>query len=624
MAETFPQQWGKYILLQRIAVGGMAEIFRAKTTGAEGFSRDVAIKRILSHFSEDETFVRMFVDEANIASKLHHANLVQIFDFDIHEGRYYIAMEFIEGRDLHRIREVGEARKKPLTPFQVAHIGVNVCAGLQYAHEKSHKGKPLNIVHRDISPHNIMVSFTGEVKVMDFGIAKAAQRFTKTQVGMVKGKCAYMSPEQARGKDLDGRSDLFALATVLWEVLTNRRLFAGSSDFESLSNVLNLAITPPSEINPAVPPELDAILLKALDRDRDKRYVNAQAFEHALNKFIYTHVDNPDSVAVGPYMKDLFADEIRVFLEQQSAEKTAIFEGPASQLAEAKEKLRVQDAAAAADSASLPLAPSADLGAPPPVLSAPRPAPPVPAAPAERTAESDITPAAVSREAATLPVGELQKEVNRIVSGGVSGAAAAAAPASLAPESDLDWNDEEVRETMAMPSLAERVAAETAPPDDIGAGAETVALEAVPRPAAAGSPAPSADDLLSTDRMSRPGPFDHEAKTMAVEALDASRTPPRPGKAIAATTGQKPAAKSDSRTGPSLPADDVDVPPRRGWPWWVLLLVVLLAAGVGVGSVLVVRHFTQSTGDSGSVVPQIAPMTPSAPASSAGDTAEAR
>lgn len=310
MAAKFPQKFGNYILLRKIAMGGMAEIFRGKSVGAEGFEKDLVIKRILPHYTEDEEFVKMFIDEASIAAKLQHSNIVQIFDFNVVDGSYFIAMEYVEGKDLKNLIDATQKEDKPLTPAQCVWIIMELSKGLHHAHIKSYKGKPLNIVHRDISPQNAMISFNGEIKLMDFGIAKAASRSTKTVAGTVKGKCAYMSPEQARGKPLDGRSDLFSLAVVLWEMLTHKRLFLGNSDFVTLSNVLKQDAPAPSSMNPDVPEALDAIVLRALAKDRDERQANVEQFARDLTKWFYATVDDLDSVAIGPTMKDLFKDDI--------------------------------------------------------------------------------------------------------------------------------------------------------------------------------------------------------------------------------------------------------------------------------------------------------------------------
>jgi serine/threonine protein kinase len=308
--QQLPRQFGKYMLVRKIAMGGMAEIFKAKTGGAEGFEKDVVIKRILPHFTEDADFVKMFIDEASITSKLQHANIVQIFDFDVSEGSYYIAMELIEGVDLKKVIDVGIKDGKPLSPAQCVNVLMETGKGLHYAHVKEHKGQPLNIVHRDISPHNVMVSYNGEVKLMDFGIAKAAQRSTKTMAGTVKGKVAYMSPEQARGKPLDGRSDLFALGIMLWEMLTGKRLFLGDSDFETLTNVLKTEAPAPSTLNPKVDSQLDAIVLKSLAKDRDQRHASVEEFVRDLTRWYYSNVQDLEAESLKAYLHDLFAVDI--------------------------------------------------------------------------------------------------------------------------------------------------------------------------------------------------------------------------------------------------------------------------------------------------------------------------
>ena len=323
MATTqLPQPYGKYILLNKIALGGMAEIFRAKTLGAEGFEKQVVIKRILPHFTEDEAFVTMFIDEAKVSSGLNHPNIVQIYDFDLQEETYYISMEYIEGKDLKRVMDKGVKDGDPLSVAQVVFVTMATCRGLHYAHTKKKNGQPLNIIHRDVSPHNVMVSYDGDVKVMDFGIAKAAARSTKTRAGTVKGKCAYMSPEQARGKHLDSRSDMFAVGVMAWEMLTHRRLFAGDSDFETLSNVLKAEVPPPSSINDKVPPELDAILLKCLAKDREDRQADCKALMRELEQWFYASVTDHEAAELGWYMQQMFIDDIKALREMQQADNT--------------------------------------------------------------------------------------------------------------------------------------------------------------------------------------------------------------------------------------------------------------------------------------------------------------
>ena len=322
--KDYPAPFGRYYLTQKIAMGGMAEIFRAKSIGAEGFEKTVVIKRILPHFSEDESFVTMFQDEARVAAHLNHPNVVQIFDFDEVDGLYYIAMEYVEGQDLKRALDIGAKLGNPMNIAQSVYCMIEAGQGLDYAHKREVDGKPLNIIHRDISPHNIMVSYNGEVKIMDFGIAKAASRSTKTRVGTVKGKCAYMSPEQARGKPLDGRSDLFALGVCLWEMLSGKRLFVGESDFETLNNVLRADVPSLTEMNPEVPVELDAIVQKALARDVDERHADVMEFFTELRRWFYQAVPDPGAVNIRDYMHDLFEEQINKLKADVAAEAEAL------------------------------------------------------------------------------------------------------------------------------------------------------------------------------------------------------------------------------------------------------------------------------------------------------------
>ena len=330
MSKSQPQRYGKYLLIRRIAVGGMAEIFKAKVAGAQGFERDLVIKRILPHFNEDEDFVRMFVDEARITAKLQHPNIVQVFDFDVVDGTYYIAMEYIEGKDLKEVLERAALERDPLSVFQCIWIAIEIAKGLHYAHTKEEKGKPLNIVHRDVTPSNVMISYRGDVKLMDFGIAKAAQRSTKTQAGAVKGKVAYMSPEQARGRPLDGRSDVFALGVMLWEALTERRLFVAESDFDTLTNVLKMEAPPPSSINPEVPKDLDPIIAMCLAKDTDARYASAEILARELTRWFYSHVADLDKEKLKPIMCRLFKEELDTLEELTEVQRADLLGLPAS------------------------------------------------------------------------------------------------------------------------------------------------------------------------------------------------------------------------------------------------------------------------------------------------------
>ncbi len=283
MAGPLPQTFGKYTLLERIASGGMAEVFRAKTFGVAGFEKTVALKRILPHFAADEGFVEMFVREAKIAVRLSHANVVQVYELGRVAEDYYIALEYVDGSDLKAL-----VKKGPLPVDLAAWIAQRICAALHHAHAAvDDAGGSLGIVHRDVSPHNVLLSWNGEVKVADFGIAKLASGVRHTRTGTVKGKLAYMSPEQSLGEsDLDGRSDLFAVGIVLFEMLTGRRPFDGETDREILRKVQQDEPPPPSAMATGVPAELDAVVAKALAKRRDDRFSDGQAMGRALGLFL--------------------------------------------------------------------------------------------------------------------------------------------------------------------------------------------------------------------------------------------------------------------------------------------------------------------------------------------------
>jgi len=306
-----PTPFGKYYLLERINVGGMAEVFRAKAFGVEGFERLVAVKRILPNIAEDKEFIRMFIEEAKLAVQLNHANIAQIFDLGVVDGAYYIALEHVHGRDLRgmfdRCRQLGD----PMPVSQACFVVMKVCEGLDYAHNKRDQaGRELHLVHRDVSPQNVLVSFEGEVKLIDFGIAKAAGKGSKTQAGILKGKFGYMSPEQVRGIPIDRRSDVFSCGIVLYELLTGERLFVGESDFSTLEKVRNVEILPPSTYNRRIPDELERIVLKALAKDPDERYANAIDLHDELQAFVYTAGEFYSRKDLAGWMKKTFGREI--------------------------------------------------------------------------------------------------------------------------------------------------------------------------------------------------------------------------------------------------------------------------------------------------------------------------
>lgn len=309
-AKRQPIPFGKYLLLDRINIGGMAEVWRGKTFGVGGFERLVAIKRILPNIAEDKEFISMFIDEAKITVQLNHANIAQIFELSHIGSSYFIAMEYIPGKDMRAIfdrsRKKGEPSPIPLTCYVVS----KCCEGLDYAHRKQVNGQDLQIVHRDVSPQNVLVSYEGEVKVIDFGIAKAAGKASKTQAGILKGKFGYMSPEQIRGLPLDRRSDIFAIGVCLYEMLTGERLFIGESDFSVLEKVRKVDVLPPSTYNRKIPEALEKIVLKALARDVEDRYQYASELADDLQRFLITSDSIFSRKDLAQYMKATFAEEV--------------------------------------------------------------------------------------------------------------------------------------------------------------------------------------------------------------------------------------------------------------------------------------------------------------------------
>ena len=307
-----PIPFGKYVLLERISVGGMAEVFKAKSFGVEGFEKILAIKRILPSLAEDSDFIEMFIDEAKICGQLNHANICQIFELGRVDDSHFIAMEYVWGKDLLQIQNRMRKQRTTMKPEMAAFIAAKLCEGLDYAHKKKDAaGRPLHIIHRDISPQNILISYEGELKVIDFGIAKAASRSSKTQAGVLKGKFGYMSPEQVRGLPLDRRSDVFAIGTILYELLTADRLFVGESDFETLEKVRNVSCPPVSKVNPKVPQQLENVITKALARDAEDRYQWSSEMMEDLQAFLMGYEPVFTAKGLSGWMRESFALEMK-------------------------------------------------------------------------------------------------------------------------------------------------------------------------------------------------------------------------------------------------------------------------------------------------------------------------
>ena len=331
------EEYGNYFLLEKIAIGGMAELFKAQQRGVQGFQKIVAIKRILPHFSDNEDFVTMFIDEAKLAAQLTHPNIVQIFDLGKAGSSYYIAMEYVNGRDLRTLLRKVREYKLPFPEQVAAFVVMKVAAALDYAHRKrGFDDQELKLVHRDISPQNVILSTEGSVKLVDFGIAKAASKASHTVAGALKGKLLYMSPEQATGQPLDNRSDLYSLGLVLFELLTGERCFQADSELGVLEKVRLGRISDLTSLNPTVSREMQAIVARALQKGVDHRYPSARFMERDLRDYLQRQGNPITEHDVAEYMNTLLNGS-RNLLE---ALITARFPAPASLTSGAHRQIR--------------------------------------------------------------------------------------------------------------------------------------------------------------------------------------------------------------------------------------------------------------------------------------------
>src|ERR1051326_5605179 len=299
-------KFGQYVLLEKIATGGMAEVWKARMRGVEGFQKIVAIKKILPHLSDNQDFIEMFIDEAKLAAQLNHNNIIHIYDLGKIQSSYYIAMEYVDGYDLKTILKRAQERDQPMQVELALFIASKIAAALDYAHRKrDFEDREMGLVHRDVSPQNVLISQEGDIKLCDFGIAKAASKASHTQAGALKGKLQYMSPEQAWGRQIDKRSDVFALATVLFEMLTGRKLFTGDNELSILEQVREARVVAPSQYNDEVTPEIDAIVLKALQKEPERRYQTAGEMARDLDQILYSYKPTPTSADLAIYMHRL-------------------------------------------------------------------------------------------------------------------------------------------------------------------------------------------------------------------------------------------------------------------------------------------------------------------------------
>ncbi|MEZ4366617.1 MAG: serine/threonine-protein kinase [Kofleriaceae bacterium] len=306
------QRLGKYEVLALLALGGTAEIYLARIGGAAGFEKFVVIKCLHEHLADDAEFVSMVLDEARLAAQLDHSNIVQTFELGEWQGRYFMALEFLGGLSLAMmVRRVGDRTPDGKIPVALAlNIVQQACAGLHYAHERRNGDTPLNVVHRDISPQNLVVTFEGMVKLVDFGIARADQRETRTRAGTIKGKFAYMSPEQCVSNAVDRRTDVFALGVVLYELITGKRLFKRANQYDTYQAVIECAVPAPSTQNPALDRGVDALVLRALAKDKERRYPTAEAFGDAILRYLHQRNVYAGPSEVGRFMEATYAAEL--------------------------------------------------------------------------------------------------------------------------------------------------------------------------------------------------------------------------------------------------------------------------------------------------------------------------
>lgn len=310
------QAFGKYLLLERLNAGGMAEVFLAKSQGASGITKFVAMKRILPQLSKDTNYIDMFKTEAKVVMNLNHSNVVQIYEFGVEKEQFYLVMEYVEGQNLRQALNQLKKSGKHFSIDQIVYLIKESASGLDHAHRciDSTTGKLLNIIHRDISPQNIMISFEGEVKIVDFGIAKSESQIEQTRAGTIKGKFAYMSPEQSEGLECDARTDVFSLGIVLWELLSGERLFSSENEHAILKKIKDCIIPSLRKINPLIPVELERIVMTALTKDQTHRYQSAEDFSKDLSKFLNTTYPEFSKQDFSKFMKSLNKD---VYLENR-------------------------------------------------------------------------------------------------------------------------------------------------------------------------------------------------------------------------------------------------------------------------------------------------------------------
>jgi serine/threonine protein kinase len=306
---------GRYEVLCLLATGGMAEIFIGRARGPESFEKIVVLKRLRPLLLSERDALDLFLHEARLAATLHHPNIVQVYETGVDESSYFIAMEYVHGETLAALLKQLAANKQPIALDIILAVITSICAGLHHAHEqRGADNKPLNIVHRDVSPSNILLGFEGSVKLVDFGIAKATTRSHETTKGVLRGKAAYMAPEQVEGERLDRRADLFSLSVVFYEMLTLTRLFGGAkSDFEVLEAVMDKPVPPPSTLRPDIPAEIDRIVLKGLAREREARYQTGEELQAELEAFARQHQLSLSILTLRRFVQSVFGERVEAW-----------------------------------------------------------------------------------------------------------------------------------------------------------------------------------------------------------------------------------------------------------------------------------------------------------------------
>ncbi len=583
---------GKYRLIRPLAVGGMAEVHLAAATGIEGFEKLVVIKRILPQFAQNRTFVSMFLDEARLAATLHHPSVVQVFDIGTEDGYYYFAMEYVQGEDVRQILTRAQKLKKPVPLGCAVAVVLDMCRALHYAHERRDAtGRSLGIVHRDVTPANVIVTREGTAKLLDFGVAKAASHHTETVAGSLKGKISYMSPEQCRGESLDRRSDVFALGILAFEMTTGSKLFRGESDLATLNRIASQDVPSPRTRRPDYPAALEQVVMRALARDRDARYPTAMALQRDLEAFAREERLSTSTIDVADFFCELFpAAALAPPVELAAASGTAVMSAAAT-----------HEAAAAARAASVPALPLARPALAPPPNSttvAARPVtvsrvasgpPRIPdnasAAPARRPASAPPVPsAALAKRPSSAP--PLPAPAPPVLPEG----ALAAAAAADANRASLRRDDEP---SVLVVDFIEDDDDDGAPAPPLPPAAEVLA--ALP----AGTPGAVA--VVPFKRAATPTPTARMATIRATSSRAATPTP----------TGRMTTVSTESAVAPvSGVGLGVAVARRGRTRWLVMAAAVLLAASVVVGVALSRRGGGAS---SESLQPSAVPVAPVEP-----------